>query len=91
MKNAKKHPVVDHAKCTGCDECLKVCPNNAVFKQPNYDCLKCVKYCHSYLQLNCKPEHYFICLEKCDACGMCIETCPTNAIYWVQNEALKTL
>lgn len=34
VKKLEKRPVFDHSKCTGCKECIKICPVNAIAMHP---------------------------------------------------------
>lgn len=89
LEQKSKHlPVIDATKCTGCEECVEVCPNDAIFKQANYDCLKCVKYCLSK-DISCKPHHILFCYDNCDSCGLCIEACKSKALQWFDSAKAK--
>lgn len=81
MQNKDKVPVIDTEKCTNCDKCISVCPNNAIYKNINYSCSKCIKYCLS-LEVPCNQDQYSICYDKCNACGLCVLTCNINSINW---------
>ena len=74
-------PVIDYSKCTKCDECYLICPNNAIVKSANSACAKCIKYCMS-MKVPCDPENYVFCYDKCDSCAQCISVCKNEAIYW---------
>ena len=76
-------PVIDIAKCINCENCILICPANAISKNSGYSCSKCIKYCLSF-DVPCNPDHYIFCYEKCDSCGLCISACSAEAIGWHQ-------
>jgi ferredoxin len=34
LRKLERRPVFDHDKCTGCRECIKICPQNAIIMEP---------------------------------------------------------
>ena len=83
MQYPKTVPFIDVAKCINCEECITVCPTNAICKQYSYSCSKCIKYCLS-LEVPCNPDHYIFCYEQCDTCGLCVTACSVDAINWFE-------
>ena len=78
--------IIDPAKCSGCNVCHEKCPEGAIHIQKNYDCLKCIKYCHSAENISCKPDSYIISISRCNLCGICLSSCPENAVKIVPKQ-----
>jgi Pyruvate/2-oxoacid:ferredoxin oxidoreductase delta subunit len=83
IKIKEKVPIIDESKCSNCDTCFSVCPRNAIIKNVDYTCSKCIKYCIT-MEVPCNPEHKIFCYENCDTCGLCVTSCPENAISWFE-------
>jgi len=71
---------IDIAKCTNCGACSMICKLNAIAKNENYDCSKCIKYCLT-LPVICDQKHYYIIENQCNGCGDCVFVCKENAIF----------
>lgn len=81
MKKIEFYPIIEKQLCTNCDKCIAACPTNAIYKENDASCAKCIKYCIS-MKVPCNPDHYVFCYEHCNACGLCIPACPVDAIEW---------
>jgi len=75
-------PVVDHGKCEGKNDCVRVCPydvfevtriRDADFK--NVALLSRFKVAVHGMKTAYTPRS-----EQCQACGMCVAACPEKAI-----------
>jgi heterodisulfide reductase subunit A len=75
----KEHPNwVNSDLCTGCGECIKVCP----VEVPDEFNLGLTKRKAIYLPVpHAIPNSYIIDVTSCNHCGACIEACPTGAIH----------
>jgi len=65
----KKYRVIP-GKCTGCDHCREVCPQDAILGEP-------------YVAWRGDNRPYEIVPKLCDGCGLCVEACPEGAIELV--------
>ena len=70
---------IDYSKCTLCEECIDICPENAIKKVKNSICNKCPKYCMTY-EVDCNYFKIEIDDSKCNSCNACISTCLVLAI-----------
>lgn len=69
-------PVVDETKCTGCGNCVKVCPKNLYILKP-YS-----KLVHVTCRSRDKAKDVMkICKVGCIGCGKCEKECKFNAIH----------
>ncbi|MBE7043672.1 MAG: 4Fe-4S dicluster domain-containing protein [Ruminococcaceae bacterium] len=71
--------VVDETLCTGCGQCVKVCPNQLISLLPV-----------SALRVSCSnPEKGMavkqVCKAGCIGCGLCEKNCPEEAIVMENN------
>jgi NAD-dependent dihydropyrimidine dehydrogenase PreA subunit len=80
--NLPLRPVVDHAKCEGKNECVRVCPED-VFEVRTIDAAdfarlswggKLKSWVHG------KQTAYTPNASACQACGLCVDACPEKAI-----------
>ncbi len=67
--NKEKTIMVDKDCCVGCEECVYVCPTDAIFMADLFAC--------GHAQAGKKAV---INLERCNLCGACISECPVKAI-----------
>ena len=75
-------PVIDHAKCEGKEDCVRVCPYD-VFEVRRIDdrdfaalgvLAKLKKLAHQ------RKSAYAVRADACLACGQCVKACPEKAI-----------
>lgn len=57
-------PVIDPTRCTGCDACLRVCPEDVL----------------THINEDAGPSCYKVDAGACDACGLCERVCDMSAI-----------
>ena len=76
-----KVPIVDQMKCTKCNVCVDICPQNAISVISNSCCAKCIKYCIS-LPVPCHPEYLTFDYKICNSCGACVDRCSADALFW---------
>ncbi|HNX22505.1 MAG TPA: 4Fe-4S binding protein [Spirochaetota bacterium] len=81
----KKIPIVDQSKCVRCNNCVDICPGNAISVISNSCCAKCIKYCIS-LPVPCHPEYLTFDYSICNSCGICIDSCSHGVISWTDPE-----
>jgi Fe-S-cluster-containing hydrogenase component 2 len=73
--------------CTQCNECIDICPVNALYKDKSgvvvlnrevcVNCLICVGYCpHGVMMYSKKSPVPF----KCVSCGICVKNCSSGAL-----------
>lgn len=68
---------VDVEKCTGCDDCTKICPVTCPDEFNEYKSTRKAAYIPFQQAV---PYAYAIDFSTCTKCGKCVEVCPTNAI-----------
>lgn len=57
-------PHIDPDRCTGCDACIRICPESVLFR----------------IKAEQDSEVYGSAPEGCSGCALCVEVCPVNAI-----------
>ncbi len=79
---------VDPQKCTGCLECLKVCPVSQPYPlAPGLGQCKAVHPSAPH-----KPDNWLsINPDACTLCGKCMEVCPTGAIHAAEGNGPESM
>jgi len=73
-------PQIDKKKCTGCAQCVRICPKKVIKLQP--DDVKVFLFCNSPEPARVKAR---MCKKGCIACNICERVCPVHAIKMVNN------
>lgn len=68
-------PQIGPSKCTGCSNCVKVCPSHIITLIPILKRVYIACSSHSSAR-----EVRQICSKGCIGCGKCVKACPQNAI-----------
>jgi Na+-translocating ferredoxin:NAD+ oxidoreductase RNF subunit RnfB len=76
-------PVVDREKCTGCANCVAVCPKKTLQLVPVSKHVKILCSSHDKGATVRK-----LCKNGCIACNICVRTCPVGAITMQDNLAV---
>jgi len=75
-------PVIDHARCEGKRDCVRVCPYD-VFEvrridDADFDALSLLGRLKS--RAHKRQTAYAVRADQCRACGQCLKACPEQAI-----------
>ena len=81
------HPVVDEAKCIGCNTCVRVCPMENISIQQRSGLI--VERSNSVNGLTGKAGQVANIGDQCTICLACVHACPQQAISVNGREALK--
>lgn len=78
--------LIDHEACTGCRQCVDVCPRNIIHMVP-------LKTEH-HVAVNCfseakGPEVRKNCDDGCIGCGICVKVCPEEGAIVMENNLAK--
>lgn len=71
---------VDETKCTGCQACVKTCPQHIIVMVPASQPIKVV--CSSHAR---GKDVMSVCKEGCIGCGLCVKQCESDAIHMDNN------
>lgn len=80
MKKNMQFPVIDCTKCSRCEKCIGICPEQAIKLVRSISCSRCIRYCLS-MDVPCNQYHVEIDVSKCTLCGLCLGICDDNAIF----------
>ncbi len=75
-------PAIDHARCEGKKDCVRVCPYD-VFEvrridDADFDALSFLARLKS--RAHRRQTAYAVRADQCRACGQCVKACPEKAI-----------
>ncbi len=83
IKMVKGLPQINLNKCTGCGNCIKVCPRNIIFLESLDD----INYKVACSSLEKGKKARQVCKKSCMACGLCEKFCPFDACELKNNLA----
>jgi len=85
---------IDRDQCTGCGQCLAICPNHAIIRDDRQrtihrvvidqekciGCSACRRVCRAAAPQGVLKSPFEINQDKCFRCGLCAAKCPKKAI-----------
>jgi 4Fe-4S ferredoxin len=84
-ESANLRPVIDHARCEGKSDCLRVCPYDVfeVRRIDDADWRALTPFAKLKVWAHRKQTAYAVRSDACHACGLCVTACPEKAIKLV--------
>lgn len=76
-------PRIDEAACTGCGQCLRVCPKQILELHPAQQ--NVLVFCRSH---DTPKVSRALCRHACIGCGICARACPAGAVEIQENLAV---
>jgi len=76
------HPVIDHGRCEGKRDCVRVCPYDVfeVRRIDDTDFAALGWFGRLKSIAHRRMTAYAVRAEQCRACGLCVKACPEKAI-----------
>ena len=75
-------PVIDHNRCEGKEDCLRVCPYHVFELRPLTAEEKAQRsfFARIKIAVHGGKQAFAVHADACHACGLCVQACPEKAI-----------